>query len=123
MRHERGFVMADAMTALLILAVLMAAILSMSTTSAQNALAAEMRLTGTLIARGIAEDESCEGQDGQITVDGQVYKWSKSEQRSSVSENTKLQVKRVEVRVSWRQRSGESVVFYRTAGWSSPNAQ
>lgn len=123
MRRESGFVMADAISALLILAVLMAAIMSMSTTSAQNALAADMRLTGTLIARGIAEDESSEDKNGLITVDGQTFHWSKSEQRSSISENTKLQVKRVKVRVSWRQRSGESVVHYRTARWSAPNEQ
>ena len=122
-KTERGFVMADAIIALIIVSVLMTALVGLTVTNTQNSLAADSRLTATLIARGIAEDPSIREAAGSFKVENRTFDWEIERSPAPITDTTLLQMERIKVDVTWRIRSGENRVTYRTARWSVPNAR
>lgn len=122
MKGQQGFVMADAIIALLIVSVLMTALVGLTLTNAQNSRAADTRLTATLIARGLSEDPSIRQKKGSFEVNHQIFDWEIERKRSALNEDTVLQIEEIEVDVTWSVRSGQNQITYRTARWGVPNA-
>lgn len=75
MRHERGFVMADTLIALVIASLLMTGLVSANMTGLRAAQTAEQKLTATYLARALAIDPLSE-PSGKRTIAGTTYAWT-----------------------------------------------
>lgn len=118
MTTSRGFVMADAVIALLVISVSMTALLNLTFGSARSSEKAEARLTAALVARAIAEDVSTHADEGSVQINGRPYLWERRRDAGSVSHEMVLQLERTFVQVWWNERSEDTNITYNTANWT-----
>lgn len=98
MTTERGFAMADAIAAILIVALFATSILAMNTTMTRSVLFANHHLEATLLAKSLLENTT-EKPNGRLVLGGRPFTWSKK-----ISPHAKYETLAViYVDVEWQQ--------------------
>lgn len=102
MKHQGGFVMADALIALVLISLLLLSLLGMNKNSAALASSNETRLTAALIAQSILEDGELELNDGTIEVDGRTFDWSRVVTDVTDTNRPRLSLNIISITVRWQ---------------------
>lgn len=106
MKNESGFVLADALVALLICSLFLTSFLSLNTTSLRAVGQGHNRLVASYIARAVIEDPSIRESEGDFVVDGKSFHWSRTSTDRTVAETDRIVVSDLEVDVTWNTFSG-----------------
>lgn len=101
MAKQRGFVMADAMIALVLISLLLVALLGMNRNSAALATKAEYRLAAIMVAQSILEDAELADEEGEVQIDTTSYRWTREIQDVTDTNRPRLKLEQVTVTVSW----------------------
>lgn len=96
--------MADALVALLLLALSITGLLAVNSNSFALSDKTEAQLTATLIARAIANKHNTQSLSGDVSVSGRVYRWQVDVEHNRGHED--LDLRRIFVTVRWRSRNG-----------------
>ncbi|MBO6689402.1 MAG: hypothetical protein JJ919_13060 [Henriciella sp.] len=101
MVKQRGFVMADAMIALVLISLLLVALIGMNRNSAALATKAENRLAAIMIAQSILEDAELADEEGEVQIDTTSYRWTRETLDVTDITRPRLKLEQVTVTVSW----------------------
>ena len=101
MNKEHGFVMADALAALLIATLFATGLLGANGLTVTAASKAHDRLTATYVARAILI-ESQGTTSGTVLIDGAAFSWTKERHSRAFEAGDVARLEDVDVTVSWR---------------------
>lgn len=121
MKHERGFAMADALVALMLLSVLLTSLIGVNTNSLEASQKANARLTATLIAQAVLEDRSVRDDEGSFTVNGTAYDWTREAVTLPASIDDTALLDEITITVEWQVKSGKNHVTLATSRWRANN--
>jgi Tfp pilus assembly protein PilX len=102
MDKQRGFVMADAMIALVLISLLLVALLGMNRNSAAMAAKAENRLAAGMIAQSVLEDPDLSGDEGELVINDRSYRWTREIDDATEASRPRLKLEEIRVTVSWQ---------------------
>lgn len=103
MKEQRGFVMADAMIALVLISLLLVALLGMNRNSAALTAKAENRLAAVMVAQSVLEDAEQTGDEGEVVIDDKPYRWTREVRDITDSDRPRLKLDEIIVTVSWQE--------------------
>lgn len=75
MTKSDGFVMADALVALLLLSLLLSTLIPLNASGRSSLSKADAKLTATLLAKRLIDRESPAEESGNVTIEGREYSW------------------------------------------------
>lgn len=106
MRKDEGFVLADALVALLICSLFLTSFLSLNGTSRHATERGHNRLVAAYIARAVLNDPSIREDAGAFVIDGNTFQWSRVKTDRPGSETDRVTISDLEVTISWTGPSG-----------------
>lgn len=103
MRHsEAGFMMADALVAIMIAALFVTSVFSINATMLRTSESAKNRLEATLLAKGIIEQDKLTDQSGQTVIDGVSFDWQMRTRNIDLNQDRLTsRLVEVEVEIVW----------------------
>ena len=122
MKHEAGFVLADALVALLICSLFLTSFLSFNVTSQKTASRAHDRLVAAYVARAVLEDPSIREDAGDFVIRGKAFHWLRMDTQRASAEADRVVLSDIQVTVSWAAGSGaDASITARTVRLRSAN--
>ena len=101
MRKASGFVMADTLLALIVLALFVTQLTSINLTGSKSATNTSARLTATLIAKALVEDPSIRTDRGTFIIDGMSYAWTRDERQRPNAPTDRAILVDTQIVVTW----------------------
>lgn len=108
MKKESGFVLADALVALLVCSLFLASLLQLDTNSRRRVSQSHDRLVAAFVARAVLEDPSLRDEQGEVLIDGKAFQWSRTRTDRPTAETDRVSLSDLRVTISWPSPTGDT---------------
>ncbi|KCZ52818.1 hypothetical protein HY29_17915 [Hyphomonas beringensis] len=104
MKPDKGFVMADALLALMVASLLLTGLFGVTQNTLRMTRNAEKRLTATLIARSLLSNDQSHNATGTVSVSGIRYAWKITKRDRPPNPDDRVILTDTQIVITWPGR-------------------